>query len=289
MADLQRINGQTHEEVFTIGGLLRELSDLLQNLTSTFDEFTAQTACIAELTTHVPIAMVELREAAHYDNAMIGNISQQVTDLDTRVAQTHGDLLELHQCVEWRTSYVEDGELCLTLKTILAHISHLATADQVQELDQCLQIIEVSPLSPSPFCSPHSARSLSPLPMSTLHPPFPLRATSEPPLPTPMLGLDDEDKENETPVTILPYDDALTPWADPEVLRSNLHISWENHAWQTGTYCGLSYEFFVTSPHHTLRFVGLTHHRRHVFGSSKRAIGKLVGQEEGLTFSLSGV
>jgi hypothetical protein len=64
MVDLQRINGQTHEEVFAIGGLLRELSGLLQNLTSTFDKFTAQTARIAELAMHVPIAMVELTGAA---------------------------------------------------------------------------------------------------------------------------------------------------------------------------------------------------------------------------------
>jgi methyl-accepting chemotaxis protein len=83
MADLQRVNGQTHEEVFAIGGLLRELSNLLQNLTSTFDEFTARTTRIAELATHVPVAMVELTEAARHDNAMIGNISQQITDLDT--------------------------------------------------------------------------------------------------------------------------------------------------------------------------------------------------------------
>jgi hypothetical protein len=125
--------------------------------------------------------------------------------------------------------------------------------------------------------------------MSTLHPPFLLRATSEPPLPTPTLGLDDEGKENETPVTILPYDNALTPWANPEVLRSDLHISWGNRAWQTGTYCGLSYKFFTTGPHHAPRFVGLTHRRHCIFGSSKRAIGKLVGQEEGLTFSMSRV
>jgi hypothetical protein len=75
--------------------------------------------------------MVELREAARYDNAMIGNISQQVTDLDTHVAQACGDLLELHQCVEQHTSYVEDGELRLALNTILACISHLTTADQI--------------------------------------------------------------------------------------------------------------------------------------------------------------
>jgi hypothetical protein len=80
MADLQCINGETHEEVITIRGLLR---DLLQNLTATFDKFTACTAHIVKLTTHVPIAMVELREAAHYDNATIGNISKHVTDLDS--------------------------------------------------------------------------------------------------------------------------------------------------------------------------------------------------------------
>jgi hypothetical protein len=89
MADLQHINGQTHEEVFAIGGLLRELSDLLQNLTSTFDEFTAQTARIAELATHVPIAMVELREAACYDNTTIGNISQQVTAPNAAILLQH--------------------------------------------------------------------------------------------------------------------------------------------------------------------------------------------------------
>jgi hypothetical protein len=116
-----------------------------------------------------------------------------------------------------------------------------------------------------------------------------MQATSEPPPPTPALELDDENKENKTPVTILPYDDALTPWADPEVLRSNLHIGWENCAWQTGTYCGLSYEFFVTGPHHAPCFVGLTHRHCCVFRSSKRAISKLVGQEEGLAFSMSGI
>jgi hypothetical protein len=289
MADLQRINGQMHEEVFAIGGLLQELSNLLQNLTSTFDEFTAQTARITELTTHVPVAMVELTEAAHHDNVMIGNIGQQITDLDTQVAQARGDLLELHQCVERHTSYVEDGELRLALNTILARISHLATADQVQELDQRLQIIEVSPLSPSPFRSPRSTRSLSPLPMSTLQPAFPLRSSSEPPPPAPALALDEDGMENEFPVTILPYDDALTRWADPEVLRSDLHIRWNDHTWKTGTYCGLSFEYFITRPDHAPRFVGLTHRCCRIFGNSKRAIGKLVGQEEGLAFSMSRV
>jgi hypothetical protein len=156
--------------------------------------------------------MVELTEATCHDNTMIGNIGQQITDLDTRVAQARGDLLELHQCIERCTSYVEDGELCLALNTILA------TANQVRELDQCLQIIEVSPLSPSPFCSPRSARSLSPLPMSTLQPTFPLRSSSEPPPPATALALDEDGTENKFPITILPYDDALAPWADPEVL-----------------------------------------------------------------------
>jgi hypothetical protein len=127
--------------------------------------------------------------------------------------------------------------------------------------------------------------------MTALLTTFPLRSTSVPPLPTPALGHSDneDDKENILLVTILPYNDVLTPWADPEVLCSDLRISWEDHTWQTATYCGLSYEYFSVGPPHAPRFVGLTYRRRRVFGNSKRAIGKLVGQEEGVAFSMSGV
>jgi hypothetical protein len=168
--------------------------------------------------------------------------------------------LELQQYIEHRTLYVEDGELCLTLNTILAHLSHLATANQVQDLSRLLAI-EPSPASPSLFMSPHSACSLSPLPMTAPLTTFPLRSTSVPPLPTPALGHSDneDDKENILPVTILPYNDVLTPWADPEVLHSDLRISWEDCTWQTATYCGLSYEYFSIRLPHAPRFVGLTY------------------------------
>jgi hypothetical protein len=76
MADLQCINGQTHEEVFAIGGLLRELSDLLQNLTSTFDELTARTVRIAELATHVPIvSRVSDRDHTTQDSSGIETVN----------------------------------------------------------------------------------------------------------------------------------------------------------------------------------------------------------------------
>jgi hypothetical protein len=84
---------------------------------------------------------------------------------------------------------VEDGELHLTLNTILTCLSHLATADQIQELERCLVAIEPSPASPTPFRSPHSACSLSPLPLPAPLTTFPIRPASVPPLPTPPWGL----------------------------------------------------------------------------------------------------
>jgi hypothetical protein len=75
------------------------------------------------------------------------------------------------------------------------------------------------------------------------------------------LSDDEDNKENEPPITILPYDNALTPWADPEVSHSDLCIHWEDRTGLTATYCGLSYEYFIVGPLHALRFIGLTHLR----------------------------
>jgi hypothetical protein len=199
---------------------------------------------------HVPVAMAELTETTCADKTALDDIARRVACVNTSIIQVQGEILELQQYIERRTSYVEDGELRLTLNTILAHLSHLATANQVQDLECRLLAIEPSPASPSPFRSPHSACSLSPLPMTAPLTTFPLRSTSVPPLPTPALGHSDneDDKENILPVTILPYNDALTPWAD--LLRSDLHISWEDRTWQTATYCGLSYEYFSVGPPH---------------------------------------
>jgi hypothetical protein len=240
---------------------------------------------------HVPVAMAELVESARVDTTTLDAVAQCIAQTDICVVQIRGKIMELQQYVECQTSYVEDGELRLTLNTILTRLSHLTTADQVQDLERCLLAIEPTPASPSPFRSPRSACSLSPLPMTAPLATFPLCSSSVPPPPTSALGLsDDEDnKENVLPVTILPYDDALTPWADPEVLRTDLCISWEDRTWQTATYCGLSYEYFTVGPPHVPCFVGLTYRCRHIFGNSKRVISKLVSQEEGVAFSPSGI
>jgi hypothetical protein len=239
---------------------------------------------------HVPVAMAELAESAHANKAVIDDVVQQVACTDTCIVQVRGEILELQQCVEQQTSYIKDGELCLTLNTILTCLSHLATTDQVQDLECRLLAIEPLPVSPTPFRSPHSACSLLPLLMAAPLATFPLCSTSVPPPPTSALGLseDEDNKENILPVTILPYDNVLTPWADPKVLRSDLCIPWEDHVWLTATYCGLSYKYLTVGPPHALRFVKLTHRCCCIFGNSKRALGKLVRQE-GVTFSMLGI
>ena len=223
VAETHWLAGQTHEEVFTIRGILQELSALLQHLVNTFQDFSTQATQIAELTEPVPTTMTELTETSQASWATLNHIRQQIFNMDTHITRLRGELLKLQQFVGLQTSYVEDGDLCLALNTILTCLLHLATAEQINELQHQLSQVSTPASSLSPFCLPHSAWSLSPLPMSTLQAPFPLHTSSAPPpSQTPEDGK--ITNENELPATILPYDASLTPWANPKVTWTNLHI-----------------------------------------------------------------
>jgi hypothetical protein len=100
MAELQRIGHRTHDEVVTLGALLRELSVLLAHLTGTFGDFTARTARISELAMHVPVAMAELMETACADKTALDDVARRVACVNTSIIQVRGEILELQQYVE---------------------------------------------------------------------------------------------------------------------------------------------------------------------------------------------
>ena len=289
ITNIHWLSSQTHKEVFALGGILRDLSALLQHLVNTFWDFATCTAQIAKLTEPILAVMVELTEALRASQTTLNNIGIQIFDMDTHIVTLRNELLKLWEFIGLCTAYVEDGDLHLILNTILTHLAHLATTDQIHKLQNQLSQTSTSASSLSPFHPPHSTQSLSPLPMSTLQAPFSLHASLVLLQPSPTPKDREINDKNEPPVTALPYNANLTPWADPEVTQADLHIVWEDCTWQTGTYCSVMYEYFVTGPPHNLHFVGITNHHHQVFGNSKHAIGKLVGQEEGLVFSMSGI
>jgi hypothetical protein len=185
----------------------------------------------------------------------------------------------MEQVIERRTTHIADINLQLALDTIHARLGQLQRS------------IEALPIQTSPTLPDNSNQTLSPLPADTLRSTILPRPVSAPSLHSSeaLSNIDKDNKEELTPAPSLLYDITLTPWGDPQVFRSDLAVSWENHTWQTGTYCGLSYEFFTDGPPHAQCFTGISSRGHRCFAFSKRGLGKLIGQDEGLAFSMSEV
>jgi hypothetical protein len=177
------------------------------------------------------------------------------------------------------TTHIADIDLQLTLDTIHARLGQLQRS------------IEALPIQTSPTSPDNSNQTLSPLPADTLRSAILPRPASAPSLRSSdaLSDINEDNKEEAVSTPSLLYNAALAPWGDPQVFRSDLDVSWENRTWQTGTYCGLSYEFFTDGPPHAQRFTGVSSCGRHCFAFSKRGLGKLIGQDEGLAFSMSEV
>jgi hypothetical protein len=176
----------------------------------------------------------------------------------------------MEQVIERRTAHIADINLQLALNTIHARLGQL----------QCS--IEALPIQTPPTSPDNSNQTLSLLPADTLRSAILPHLASAPSLRSSEALSDINEDNEEEPVSTpsLLYNAALASWGDPQVFRSDLAMSWENCTWQTGTYCGLSYEFFTNGPPHAQCFTGVSSRGRRCFAFSKRGLGKLIGQDE---------
>jgi hypothetical protein len=239
----------------------------------------ASSAHIGEIAQRAIAAVIKVRELSFHTHTRVEDIYHHAFDTDENVSQLRGDLLQMEQVIERRTAHIADINLQLTLNTIHAHLGQLQRS------------IEALPIQTSPTSPDNSNQTLSPLPADTLRSAILPRPASAPSLRS-SEALSNINKDNEEEPVSTPsllYNAALAPWGDPQVFRSDLAMSWENCTWQTGTYCGLSYEFFTDGPPHAQRFTGVSSRGHRCFAFSKRGLGKLIGQDEGLTFSMSEV
>jgi hypothetical protein len=185
----------------------------------------------------------------------------------------------MEQVIERRTSHIADINLQLALNTIHARLGQLQRS------------IEALPIQTSLTSPDNSNQTLSPLPADTLRSAILPHPASAPSLRSSeaLSNINEDNEEEPVSTPSLLYNAALVPWGDLQVFRSDLTVSWENRTWQTGTYCGLSYEFFTDSPPHAQHFTGISSCGCHCFAFSKRGLGKLISQDEGLAFSMSEV
>jgi hypothetical protein len=165
----------------------------------------------------------------------------------------------MEQVIERCTAHIADINLQLALNTIHARLGQLQRS------------IEALPIQTSPTSPDNSNQTLSPLPADTLCSAILPRPASAPSLHSSeaFSNIDEGNEEELVPTPSLLYDETLAPWGDLQVFRSDLAVSWENRTWQTGTYCGLSYEFFTDGPPHAQYFTGVSSCGRHCFAFSK--------------------
>jgi hypothetical protein len=272
------VNNIAYEATAT-GVCVNEYSLVMGCLCETFEDFVTSSMRIGEIAQRAITTIIEVRELSFHTRTRVEDIYHHAFDTEENVNRLQGDLLQMEQVIEWRTAHIVDINLQLALDTIHAHLGQLQRS------------IETLPIQTSPTSPDNSNQTLSLLPADTLHSTILPRPTSAPSLRS-SEALSDIDEDNEEELTLAPsllYNITLTPWGDLQVFHSDLAVSWENCTWQTGTYCGLSYKFFTDGPPHAQRFTGVSSHGRRCFAFSKRGLGKLIGQDEGLAFSMSEV
>jgi hypothetical protein len=269
------VNDITYEATAT-GVRVDEYSLVMGRLCTTFKDFVTSSACIREIAQRAIAAVIEVHELSFHTHTRVKDIYCHAFDTDENVSQIRGDLLQMEQVIERRTAHIVDINLQLALNTIHAHLGQLQ------------HLIETLPIQTTPTSPDNSNQTLSLLPADTLCSAILPRPSSAPSLCLSDALSDINEEEEPAPTHSLLYNATLMPWGDLQVFRSDLAVSWENHTWQTGTYCGLSYEYFTDSPPHAQCFMGVSSRGCCCFAFSKRGLGKLIGQEDGLTFTMSG-
>jgi hypothetical protein len=245
------VNDIAYEATAT-GVRVDKYSLVMGRLCETFEDFVTSSACIGEIAQRAIAAIIEVHELSFHTCTRVEDIYRHAFDTDENVNWLRGDLLQMEQVIERRTAHIADINLQLALDTI--HV----------RLGQLQRSIEALPIQTSLTWPDNSNQTLSPLPADTLHSAILPRPASAPSLRS-SEALSDINEDNEEEPTAAPsilYDATLTPWGDPQVFCSDLAVSWENRTWQTGTYCGLSYEFFTDGPLHAQRFTGVSRGRR---------------------------
>ena len=279
---------------------------------------------LTETVTAIPATMFDLtrivvenqaRIASLHDNvhALHNHISATTERLSTRLDHrtslsadvdfqlcfdnVHRALLEAAP----RVAVIEVRDLLEEFHLQLGQVAMQATVNELRErLEVVLQLIQPVPAPrlsqiPPAFRPASAPHSLSPLPTdNALGLIFP-HAQSAPASPSTSSRLsykeelgDDSDKENEDPASP-PYNPALTPWGHPELTAADQSVHWSNRTWAVGTYCGNNYEYFSYGPPHALRFAAVSMSGRHCFANTKRDLGRLVMQDAGAAFTMSGV
>jgi hypothetical protein len=258
------VNDIAYEATAT-GVCVDEYSLVMGHLCETFENFMASSARIGEIAQRAITAIIEVHELSFHTHTRVEDIYHHAFDTDENVNRLQGDLLQMEQVIERCTAHIADINLQLALDTIHARLGQLQRS------------IEALPIQTSPTSPDNSHQTLSPLPADTLRSAILPRPASAPSLRSSEALSDiNEDNEEEPVPTPSPlYNATLAPWGDPQVFCSDLTMSWENHTWQTGTYCGLSYEFFTNGPPHAQCFTGISSHGRRCFAFSKRGLGKL--------------
>jgi hypothetical protein len=252
------VNDIAYEATAT-GVCVDEYSLVMGRLCETFEDFVTSSARIGEIAQRAIAAIIEVRELSFHTRTRVEDIYCHALDTDENVNRLRGDLLQMEQVIERRTTHIADINLQLALDTIHVHLGQLQRS------------IEALPIQTSPTSPDNSNQTLSPLPADTLHSAILPCPASAPSLHS-SEALSDIDEDNEEEPTLAPsllYDATLVPWGDPQVFHSDLAVSWENCTWQTGTYCGLSYEFFTDSPLHTQCFTGVSSRGHRCFAFSK--------------------
>jgi hypothetical protein len=279
MTEIRNMVNDIAYEATATGVHVNKYSLVMGHLCETFEDFVTSSACIGEIAQRAIATVIKVHELSFHTHTRVEDIYRHTFDTDENVSRLRGDLLQMEQVIERRTTHVADINLQLALDTI--HVC----------LGQLQRLIEALPIQMSPTSPDNSNQTLSPLPADTLRSAILPRPASAPSLHSSeaLSNINEDNEEESTLAPSLLYNITLAPWGDPQVFRSDLDVSWENRTWETGTYCGLSYKFFTDGPLHAQRFTGVSSRGRHCFAFSKRGLGKLIGQDKGLAFSMSEV
>jgi hypothetical protein len=252
------VNNIAYEATAT-GVCVDEYSLVMGRLCEAFKEFVASSARIGEIAQRAIATVIEVRELSFHTRTRVEDIYHHAFDIDENVNWLRGDLLQMEQVIERCTAHIADINLQLALDTIHARLGQLQRS------------IEALPIQTSLTSPDNSNQTLSPLPADTLRSAILPHPASAPSLRSSeaLSDINEDNKEEPVSTPSLLYNAALAPWGDPQVFRSDLAVSWENCTWQTGTYCGLSYEFFTDGPPHAQRFTGISSRGHRCFAFSK--------------------
>jgi hypothetical protein len=182
-------------EATAIGVCIDEYSLVMGRLCETFEDFVTSSARIGEIAQRAIATIIEVRELSFHTHTRVEDIYHHTFDTDKNVSRLRGDLLQMEQVIERRTTHIADINLQLALDTIHARLGQLQHS------------IEALPIQTSPTSPDNSNQTLSPLPVDTLRSAILPRPTSAPSLHSSeaLSNIDKGNKEELVPTPSLLY------------------------------------------------------------------------------------